>query len=215
MGASLGALKRSLLACGILSSVLYIAMNVFVPMRYAGYSVTAQTVSELSAVGAPTRPLWVLLGTLYALLVVVFGLGVWTCAARRRPLQVVAACLIVDGVFSLYWPPMQMRGAAFALTDALHILWSIATVLLMLGAIGFAAFALGRSFRIYSIATMLTLLLFGGLTGIDGPRIAADLPTPWVGVWERISIAAFMLWVALFAVALLRREAAANGSSVA
>ena len=29
-------------------------------------------------------------------------------------------------------------------------------------------------------------------------------PTPWVGVWERISIAAFMGWIAVLATALLR-----------
>ena len=207
-------LNRSLLACGILASVLYIAMNVFVPMLYEGYRATSQTVSELSAIGAPTRPLWVWLGTIYAVLVVAFGSGVWISADRNRSLQVAAALLVVDGLFSLYWPPMHMRGAAFTLTDALHIVWSIVTVLMMMLAIGFAASTLGRRFGIYSIATMLILVLFGALTGMDGPRIASNLPTPWVGVWERISIAAFMFWVILFAVTLLRRGTLAPGSSV-
>jgi hypothetical protein len=39
-----------------------------------------------------------------------------------------------------------------------------------------------------------------------GPRIAANLPTPWVGVWERINIGAFLLWVVVLAVALLRGQ---------
>ena len=51
-----------LLVCGILSSLLYIAMNVFVPMQWDGYSSASQTVSELSAIGAPTRSLWAALG---------------------------------------------------------------------------------------------------------------------------------------------------------
>ena len=42
--------------------------------------------------------------------------------------------------------------------------------------------------------------------GLDGSRIAANLPTPWVGVWERISIGAFLLWVAVLAIARLRVE---------
>ena len=54
---------RLLLTCGILSSLLYVAMNVYFPMQWDGYSSASQTVSELSAVGAPTRPLWVLLGS--------------------------------------------------------------------------------------------------------------------------------------------------------
>jgi hypothetical protein len=42
-------LRKTLLACGVLSSLLYVAMNVFVPMQWPGYSSAAQTVSELSA----------------------------------------------------------------------------------------------------------------------------------------------------------------------
>ena len=47
-------LRKGLLMCGILSSLLYVAMNIFVPMQFEGYSYTSQTVSELSAIGAPT-----------------------------------------------------------------------------------------------------------------------------------------------------------------
>jgi hypothetical protein len=34
--------------CGILSSLLYVAMNVFVAMQWEGYSSASQAVSELS-----------------------------------------------------------------------------------------------------------------------------------------------------------------------
>ncbi len=54
------------------------------------------------------------------------------------------------------------------------------------------------------IWNMVILIAFGALTGLDGPRIAANLPTPWVGVWERINIGVFLLWVAVLAIALLR-----------
>jgi hypothetical protein len=46
---------RALLVCGILSSLLYAAMLVVVPIQDASYSSISQTVSELSAIGAPTR----------------------------------------------------------------------------------------------------------------------------------------------------------------
>ncbi len=89
-------------------------------------------------------------------------------------------------------------------TDTMHIIWAIVTVLLMLLAIGFGAAALGKRFRLYSIATIVILFVFGGLTGLDGPRIGANLPTPLVGVWERINIGAFLLWVVVLANTLLR-----------
>lgn len=200
---------KGLLVCGILSPLLYVVMNAFVPMLFEGYSLASQTVSELSAIGAPTRPLWVWLGTVYSLLVVAFGVGVWKSAGRNRPLRVVGGLMVVDGVVSLYWPPMHLRGAGFTLTDTMHIIWTIVTVLLMMLAIGFGAAAFGKRFCLYSIATMVILVVFGALTGMDGPRIAANLPTPWVGVWERIGIAAFMLWVVVLAMILLRDQSSA------
>jgi hypothetical protein len=116
--------------------------------------------------------------------------------------------MVAYGVISLAWPfaPMHLRGVEFTLTDTMHIVLAMVTVLLMLLAIGFGAAAFGKRFRLYSIATMVILVAFGALTGLDAPRIAANLPTPWVGVWERINIGVFLLWVVILAIALLRAQ---------
>jgi Protein of unknown function (DUF998) len=207
--------RTALLVCGIVSSLLYVAMNVFVAMQWEGYSSASQTVSELSAIGAPTRRQWVALGIAYTLLVIAFGLGVWGSARRNRPLRVVGGLMVSYGVISLAWPfaPMHLRGERLSLTDTMHIVLAIVTVLLMLLAIGFGTAAFGTRFRLYSIATLMILLAFGALTFRDGPRIAANLPTPWVGVWERINIGVFLLWVVVLATTLLRVPATAAGRS--
>jgi hypothetical protein len=201
-------IRKILLVCGVLSSLLYVAMNVFVAMQWAAYSSVSQTVSELSAIDAPTRPLWIPLGIVYTLLLTAFGWGVWRSARGSRPLRVVGGLLIAHGLFGLGWPPMHQRAVLAAgggtMTDTMHIVWSMVTVLLMMLAIGFGAAAFGKRFRLYSIATMVILVVFGVLTGMDAPLLQANLPTPWVGVWERISIAVDMLWVAVLAVTLLR-----------
>lgn len=204
-GRSGSALQRGLLACGVISSLLYAAMLVFVPMRWPGYSSAAQSVSELSAIGAPTRSLWVPFGALYTVLVAAFGLGVLRVARGNRALRVTGIILIAYGSLGLLWPPMHLRGIQPTLTDTLHIAFAIATVLLMLLAITFGAVALGKGFRLYSIATVVVFALFGTLTFRDAPRIAANLPTPWMGIWERVNIGAFLLWVSVLAVVLLRR----------
>jgi hypothetical protein len=196
--------RKVLLVCGILSSMLYVAMNVIAAMLFEGYSSTSQTVSELSAIGAPTRSLWILLGIPYTLLATAFGWGVRLSASRNRPLRVVGGLMVAHGVIGLFWPSMRLRGAGFTLTDTMHIVFAMVTVLLMLLAIGFGAAAFGKRFRIYSIATIALLVVFGALTGLESPRIAANLPTPWVGVWERINIGVFLLWVVALAIALLR-----------
>jgi hypothetical protein len=205
--------RKLFLSCGILSSLLYAAMIVFVPMAWEGYSSASQTVSELSAIGAPSRPLWVALGIAYDLLLVAFGLGVWKSAGEKRALRVAGGLLVATGVISLAWPPMHLRGEGFTLTDTMHIVFTAAWGLLMLAAIGFAATALGKRFRLYSVATVLIMLAFVALTSLDAPRIPQNLPTPWIGVWERINIAAYLLWVAVLAVALLRAQGDGHGRS--
>jgi hypothetical protein len=64
---------------------------------------------------------------------------------------------------------------------------------------------MGRPFRLYSIATLATFVVFGTLTFMEGPRLAANLPTPWIGLWERVNIGVWLLWVVVLAVVLLRR----------
>ena len=202
---SASVVQQGLLACGVLSSMLYAAMLVFVPIRWQSYSSAAQSVSELSAIGAPTRSLWVPFGALYTVLVAAFGLGVLMVARRNRALRLAGPILIAYGSLGLFWPPMHLRGTQPTLTDTLHIAFAIATVLLMLLAITFSAAALGKSFRLYSIATMLVFAVFGALTFGDAHRIAANLPTPWMGIWERVNIGAFLLWIIVLAIVLLRR----------
>ena len=86
----------------------------------------------------------------------------------------------------------------------MHATLTFVLVLFILLVIGFGAIAFGKRFRLYSIATMLILLVFGALAGLDVPRVEANLPTPWLGVTERINIFGYLLWVVVLAIALLR-----------
>jgi hypothetical protein len=64
--------RIDLLICGILSSLWYVAINTS-SYTLRGYSVVTQTVSELSAINAPTRIFWVLLVIWYPILFASFG----------------------------------------------------------------------------------------------------------------------------------------------
>jgi hypothetical protein len=214
--------RKAFLVCGILASLLYVAMNVFVPLQWPGYSFASRVISELSAIDAPTRALWVPLGTIYSVLMLAFGWGVWASARGNRPLRVAGALIFVYSGIGLGWPPMHQREVVAAgggtLTDTLHIVWSAAWVAFMLAAIGFGAVALGKRFRLYSIATLVILVGFGMFTGLDAPKLSTNLPTPLIGVWERIQIGVVILWDIVLAIALLRRKEiaapAAEGSLV-
>jgi len=203
-------LRNALLLCGIFSSFLYVLANVITAILYEGYSSVSQTVSELSAIGAPTRALWVSLMIPYTLLVIAFGIGLVQSSAGNIALRIVGIVFIVDAVIGSFWPPMHQREVLAAgggtLTDTLHIAFTMVHVPLVMVAIGFGAAALGKKFRFYSILTLIILIVSGVFTGIDSPKLQANLPTPWIGVWERIIIGVYMLWMIVLALVLLRRE---------
>jgi len=76
----------------------------------------------------------------------------------------------------------------------------------MVLAMVFGAMLLGRRFRYYTYATIAIVVVFGVLTSLQIGQMEANQPTPWMGIEERISIYAIMLWVAVLAIGLLRAQ---------
>jgi len=210
--------REALLVCGILSSILYAATDVLGGMRYEGYSFTSQAVSELMAVGAPSESLVDPLFIAYGVLMLAFGVGVFREGVRRsRALQVSGALLAGYAALGLTGPTffeMHQRGTDSSAGDVAHIVLTVAIVLLTLGAMGVGAFVLDRRFRAYSFATLGTVIVFGAVTGPYAARLAAGEPTPGLGIVERILIYSCQLWVAVLAVALLRRPPYRNTKSL-
>src|SRR5215207_4083209 len=158
-------LRRVLLICGILASLIYVATDILAGKLWEGYSFTSQAISELSAIGAPTRPLVVTLGIIYDVLLIAFGLFVWILAGqRRRALRLIGILLVI--------------------------------------ALGVIAYR--KWFRLYSIGTLVTLLVVGMWSiFVGGAQIAAHQSTPVFGVMERITVYGYLAWVAALAIVLL------------
>ncbi len=85
-----------------------------------------------------------------------------------------SALFLANAVTGPFWPPMHMPGAAPTLSDTLHIAWAAAWLLAMLVSMGLAAPVLGRRFRIYTLATLAVFVVFGTLTALDSPELAAN-----------------------------------------
>jgi len=213
--------RKALLVCGMASSLLYAAM--IWTIRYEGYNPISQVPSELTAIGAPTQALWARLGWIYTVLVVAFGFGLWKSADRNRAVRIVGGLILAYASLGLLWPfaAMHQREVLAAgggtWSDTAHVVLGGVTVFLMFFAIGFGATAFGKRFRLYSIASIAVLLAFGALTFLEAPGVQANLPTPWIGLWERINISVFLLWVVVLATMLWRtgtaRLFAAGGAS--
>ena len=202
-------MKKIFLICGIVASVLYIGTDTFLAMTWEGYNYNSQTISELSAIGAPTRMSWILVMTfLFNPLLVAFGIGVWKSAGKKRSLKITGILLSIWGALGYVWLlfPMHMRGEIGSATDTGHLIMAGVTVPLMMLFIGLGSGARGKWFRLYSILSILVMLVFGAWTGMQAPRVDAQLPTPWLGVIERISVYSPMLWILVLAIILLQTE---------
>jgi uncharacterized protein len=200
--------RKLLLVSGIVSSALYLGADVLGAAVYPGYSYIDQTISELSAVGAPSRPIVVPLFSLYPPLVVLFAIGVWLVAAKRRGLRVVAGLLGLYAIACIPFAPMHTREVLAAdggtWTDTMHLVMTAIDSLLLVSIILIGSRTVGRAFRLYSIITLVVIIGCGAFTGIYGPDVGANRPTPWIGVTERVTVLGSMLWLAVFAGALLR-----------
>ncbi len=178
-------------------------------MQWEGYSFSDQTISELGAIGAPSRPLFSAMLIPVYLLLIAFGIGVWRSAASRRSIQVAGGLLVAFGILALtvgQFVPMQPRGSEQGLTGLLHLVEGMVAMLLLLVAMGFSAATFGRQFRLYTILTVIVMFTFGLWSGMDAPRIEAGLATPWVGLKERIFWYAYQLWFMALAITLLRER---------
>lgn len=198
-------LKKTLLGFGIVSSLLYVGIDLLAALRFADYhSFTSQAISELGAVGAPTRSMVEPLFAVYGLLLMGFGVGVWALGHRKPALRIIGILLIGIWAVGLLTPPMSVRGTGTISGDLPHIVLTGVIVLFILSAIAVGASLYGRTWRRYSVATILTIVVSGALTGVAAGRLADGQPTPWLGITERINIGAYLLWVVLLAVSLLR-----------
>jgi len=56
------------------------------------------------------------------------------------------------------------------------------------------------------MATIAVIVLFGAWTAWDAFLREAHVPTPWMGIKERVNVYSTMLWMLVFSFGLLRAE---------
>jgi hypothetical membrane protein len=106
-------LQNFLLMGGILATVTYLAGDVIGGLLYPGYSFTSQTISELVAIEAPSRPVTNTLFMIYSMLAGAFGVGVLWRAGRDKRLRLTGALFLGSTIFSgigYALAPVHVRG---------------------------------------------------------------------------------------------------------
>ncbi len=192
-------LRKALLAAGPLSSLLYVVFtDGFAASRWEGYRRTEQMVSELFAVGSPGRDVMVPFTWLYTVLFTAFGVGVWTSVRGNRPLRIGGALLTAYGLWNIVGALYPLR-LGDDTSIPMHIVATNIQLALMVGAMCFVAAGFRGRMRVYSIASLVASAVLGMVAFMAAPG-----PNLVLGIGERISIGAFLLWVAVLAVALWR-----------
>jgi hypothetical protein len=212
---------KLLVFSGIVMFGVYIGMDIVASRAYDGYSYRDQTISELSAIGAPTRNFWMAMSPLHQILAFAFAFGVVQLAGNRRRLRLVGWLLLGFAVTNVLWwfAPMHQREVLAAgggtWQDTMHLVLGGISSVLFFATIGVGAFAFGRGFRLYSFVTVAALLVFGTLMSMQTGGVSENESTAWLGIWERIAVEGSLLWQAVFAAVLLwdARESQTPGRS--
>lgn len=210
--------RKVLLACGIVSPLLYAMADVVGGLSFPGYSFSSYTISELMAIGAPSEPIVDPLFLISGVFALIFGFAVLRESRRRgRAMRITALLLILSALLGFAGPTlfeMHPRAVTTMQAETPHIAVSSILGLLMLMIMVAGSLSLGTRFKLYSIATIFVMLIFGALMVPYAQLAAAGQSTEGWGIVERVMIYSWMLWSIVFAIALIRSRSDTERSRV-
>jgi hypothetical membrane protein len=206
--------KRLLLICAIPAVLVYAMGDVLSGLLYDGYSFRDQAISELSAFGSPVRPLMVTMILIHGALLLALGIGILS-VARRRSVRWLGWLLVSEFFIVGLWNhtiwAMSSRDLATGFNDTMHITLTSVFSLLVVAMMVLSAIAYRGWFRLYSLATLLVVAVFG-MASVFAMRGLEQNDTPWAGTFERINAYAYFAWLIVLAVTVMRRELAGTRS---
>jgi hypothetical protein len=190
--------QKNLLFLGVIAPILFIATDLLAGAFFGNYNFVNQSISELSAVGAPTRAFVVSLNFVYNVFLIIFSLSVWGSSVHSRSLSVLIGSLIGNALFAVLGSffPINPGKNMSAPSNTMNVAIMGISFILLLLAILFGAIAYKNWFRLYSLGTLfafLVLTVFG-----------LSQSTPHVGAQERTISYGCLLWVAVLAVVNIR-----------
>jgi hypothetical protein len=197
-------LQRIFLFCGILAPLLHLGTDWLAGKLLKGYSFAAQSMSELSAAGSPTRSLVVPLTLVANTLMVAFGAGVWRAAGRAFLPRAVAGLVIGNAaaglVATLFFPTRYGERPDFVSPGVIAIFLSVLFFVLamILGAVAFSGWL-----RVLSIAIPVSYVLPAVLRFATATPSSAGQAVSSMGAQERTMAYSFLLWVMALAIHLL------------
>ena len=174
--------------------MLFIGTDLVVGSLTKGYSFVFQSISQLSAEGAPMRSIVIPLVIASDVCVMAVGVGVWELAGQNTAMHVTGGLLDGNGLLGSVGVLFPTRLGVTPGRSSLTVILGAAAVICLVLAMAFGAAAFQNWFRFLSIAI---LLIFAVLTVVGFMQTS-----PHVGLQERVLSYVFLLWVVILDIAL-------------
>ena len=184
--------------CGIAAVAIYVGATILGGLLDPAYSQISRTVSELTAAGAPDRVVLAVLYVGYNVLVAGFGYAIHRIAPQEPKLRLGMYLLAAGGIAGVGLVtllPTDRAGQPITSIGSVHIavagaaaLLTVATTFVM--ALGFRRVETLRPLVRGSIAAGVAIVLAGPIGAF-----AVASGSPYAGVFERIAIGLFLLWI--------------------
>lgn len=201
-------LRKTLVSCGIAAPVLYVVTAIVgAAMRPNDYSHITNAISELLSNGAPNKAILDVVFNIYNALLLAFAIGAYS-AIRNFPRisKIAMGILISIQVLSFSWGffPMDPLGAEATFAGTMHNVLggvvALATIVMpLLTGLGIRHLEGFNRYAVYSFITS-AIIFVSGLTGV----ILAGQGIQLFGLFERITIGAYEVWIFVTAVMLLK-----------
>ena len=196
--------RRTASAFGVTAPLLYAGAVILGGALWPQYSHLKDPISLLASDGAPDALMMNVLFAVYDIVLTLFGLTWWFAGRRsRRPIS--AVLLSVIGILGLlmFFFRQDASGTDMTTTGLVHIVLAAAMSLLTMVAIllrGRTELHGRPGAALFSFASLAVVFVTGGLAAMSIARHWS-----YGGVFERLTIGAFLLWVLVEAIMLANR----------
>lgn len=198
---------NKLLYGGIVAPLTYLLVDMVGKLTIPNFSLVENAVSELTQAGSENTVLFSAAFFLSAIMTIFFGAGIIICYREFKLLKFGGILLIILGSISSLTGtifPMDPIGSEHTLYGNLHLILTGVSVPISIALIVSMGAGLYREkhwkyFWVYSLVTLLTMLVFGGLS----PWIISN-KVEFMGLFERVVVYAYLLWVFILAMALIQ-----------
>ncbi len=201
-------LRKTLVSCGIAAPVLYIVTAIVgAALRPDDYNHIVNAISELLSNGAPNKAVLDVIFNIYNALLLAFAIGAYSALKNLpRLTRVSMGILIGVQVLSFSWGffPMDSLGSEATFAGTMHNVLggvvALATIIMpLLMGLGVRRLNGFNRYAIYSFVSS-AIIFVSGLTGV----ILAGQGVQLFGLFERITIGSYEVWIFVTALNLLK-----------